>query len=456
MGLSDNALIFNLHAKEAEVAILATLLSFEDCISNVSSLLTSEMFYDVKHQLIYKAIIDIDKKNVPIDIISISEELKSMGLLERAGNYAYLSQITNHAGLFSRLTYYACVVVEKFVQRELVNLGDRTKTIAMDNAIDVSNKIAKVSAELDRITGIMTSNCRMCHIEKPVSDAISAAMLREQALKSGKPIGISTGLRELDALIFGLSKGELIVLAGRPGSGKTSVMLRFAEAAAMSGKSVCIYSLEMTSVSLADRFILSKSGISSYSYRTGNLTREDYDKIDVAQKEINKLPIYVDDRSAVSMQYIKGHSRRMYKRGQCDVVMIDYLQLTGKENQAKSYNREQEIAQASAQAKSLAKELGVPVVLLAQLNRDCEKRTDKKPELSDLRESGAIEQDADKVILVYRPEHYGLKTMDGIPIKNAGKLIVAKHRNGSVGEVKFSYNESLTRITDYLDGKLPF
>lgn len=259
----------------------------------------------------------------------------------------------------------------------------------------------------------------------------------------------------MDRLLSGFHGGDLIIVAGRPGSGKTSVMLNFLKAAAIAKFPVCAFSLEMTSVRLSDRLILSESGISARDYRMGKFSQTDYEKLSKAQHLLSGLPIFIDDRSGVTMQYIRGIARMMHKRGQCKVLFIDYLQLLSS-TVDKKYNREQEIAQISGQAKALAKELNIPVVLLSQLNRDCEKRTDKKPELSDLRESGAIEQDADIVMLVYRPEYYGLKAMDGEPIKNVGKLIVAKHRDGPVGEVKFSYNESLTKIYDFTVGKIPF
>lgn len=456
METKKEELTFSLYAEEAEIAVLGSLLTFEDALSEVSLLLTPEMFYDLRHQCIYAAILKTDSEGIPVDLVAIAEALKKAGNLERAGNYTYLSKLTNYSGNVVRVAYYAQVVSQKFVQRELMKFGSRTIQAAKDEKLDVANVIAQTAASLDRINEIMTANSCITPIDRLLQESLSEALEREQSLKEGKAFGIPTGLTEMDRLLSGLHGGDLIIVAGRPGSGKTSVMLNFLKAAAVAKFPVCAFSLEMISVRLSDRLILSESDISAQDYRIGKFSQSDYEKLSKAQYRLSSLPIYIDDRSGVTMQYIRSIARMMYKRGQCKALFIDYLQLLSSSTVEKKYNREQEIAQISKQAKALAKELNIPVVLLSQLNRDCEKRTDKKPELSDLRESGAIEQDADIVILVYRPEYYGLKAMDGEPIKNVGKLIVAKHRDGPVGEVKFSYNESLTKIYDFTTGKIPF
>ena len=438
METKKEELTFNIYAKEAEAAVLGSLMTFEDALSEVSLILTPEMFYDLRHQCIYAAILKTDNDGIPVDLVSVAEALK------KTGNYTYLSELTNYSGNVVRVTYYAQVVAQKFVQRELMKFGNQTIQAARDERLDVANVIAQTAANLDRINEVMTANSRITHIDRILEKSLSEALEREQSLKEGKAFGIPTGLTEMDRLLSGFHGGDLIIVAGRPGSGKTSVMLNFLKAAAIAKFPVCAFSLEMTSVRLSDRLILSESGISARDYRMGKFSQTDYEKLSKAQHLLSGLPIFIDDRSGVTMQYIRGIARMMHKRGQCKVLFIDYLQLLSS-TVDKKYNREQEIAQISGQAKALAKELNIPVVLLSQLNRDCEKRTDKKPELSDL-----------IVMLVYRPEYYGLKAMDGEPIKNVGKLIVAKHRDGPVGEVKFSYNESLTKIYDFTVGKIPF
>ena len=452
--IRKDELIFRLYAKEAEVAVLGTLLMFEDALGEVMPVLKGEMFYEPRHQWIYEAIVKVDAQGAAVDLVAVGEALKAGGRLEGTGGYAYLSELTNASGRFAMVGFYARVIAQRYVQRELLRFGAETARRAQEDSGDVADMIAATGAELDRIAGALAGNARMRSIGELAEESVAGALERERRRKEGRTSGVTTGLREFDRMTSGMKGGQLVILAGRPGSGKTSVMLNMMKAAAGSGCPVCAFSLEMTGVSLADRLVMAGSGVAAGSFRRGEFTAENYERMAAAKRELQGLPVYIDDRAGVSMQYVRATARMMAKRGMCGAVFIDYLQLLDSRTERK-YNREQEVAQLSGQAKRLAKELGVPVVLLSQLNRDCEKRADKKPELADLRESGAIEQDADVVLLVYRPEYYGLKTMDGEPIKHVGKLIVAKQRDGAVGEVKFAYNESLTRIGDFND-KLPF
>lgn len=450
----DKLISNDVYAKEAEEAVLGGVLVFEDAFMEVAPLLEPEMFYDSRNRNIYATIVRLDIQNKPLDLVMVTEELKNSGKLEDSGNYAYISQLTNYSGDIGRIGYYARIIVQKYIQRELTRYAGRILSMSQDSTTDISDLIALADTGLDEIKGILAGNNPIVHVAQLIDQAIDETCQRERLRKEGKMFGISTGLTDLDRLIYGLLPDELIVLAGRPGSGKTAFLLSLAKTAALLNKTVCIYSLEMRGVSLADRLILSETNISPRAYRRGELSKSDYTQLSKAQTFYAKLPIYVNDKPGVSMHYVRNHSRIMHKKKRCDIVMIDYLQLMSSDT--KNTFREQEVAQLSREGKLLAKELGIPVVLLAQLNRECEKREDKKPMLSDLRESGAIEQDADKVLFVYRPEYYGLKTMDGLPIKGVGKIIVAKHREGSVGEVKFAYNESVTKITDYTEGVLPF
>lgn len=450
----DKLISNDIYAKEAEEAVLGGILVFEDAFTEVASLLSPEMFYDSRNRNIYAVMVGLDSQNKPLDLVMVTEELKKSGKLEASGNYIYISKLTNYSGAIGRLNYYARIIVQKYLQRELTRYAGRLLALSKDATADVSDLLTLADSGLDEIKAVVAGNSTIVHVSDLVNQAIDETCKREELNKEGKMFGISTGLSDLDRLIYGLLPDELIVVAGRPGSGKTAFLLLLAKAAALANKTACIYSLEMRGVSLADRLILSETNISPRAYRRGELEKSDYTQLSKAQSFYAKLPIYVNDAPGISMQYVRNHSRIMHKKKRCDLVLIDYLQLmsTGTKNTF----REQEIAQLSREAKLLAKELEVPVVLLAQLNRECEKREDKKPILSDLRESGAIEQDADKVLFVYRPEYYGLKTLDGIPIKGVGKIIVAKHRNGPVGEVKFAYNESVTKITDHTEGILPF
>ncbi len=433
--------------RNAEEIVLGAILAEEGAINDVISIIVPDMFYVKRHGIIYEAVLALENSNEPVDLVMVSEKLRLMGKLEEVGNYHFLVSLTNRVAQAVRLPFYARIIKQKYIQRELTFLGMEISRMAMDDTVDVDNTMIFASNGIDKLNETLTSNGRMNHISKAVEGAINEALVREQQAKKGLMSGVPSGLKSLDGILHGFKPSDLVIIAGRPGSGKTSVFLKIAKAAALSGQYSCLYSLEMSSISLADRLILSETDVNAERYASGYLRREDWQEITRARDTLSKLPIYVDDNPTVSMTYIKAHCRKMRKKGMCDIVLIDYLQLADLSTGEKGRNREFEVAQASRQAKIMAKELGVPVILLSQLNRACEERVDKKPQLSDLRESGAIEQDADKVILVYRPEYYGLKS-EGEPIRGKGSLLVVKHRNGRVGEVKFGYNESLTKLFD--------
>ena len=279
---------------------------------------------------------------------------------------------------------------------------------------------------------------------------------RQQARQTGECIGISSGLSRLDALTGGWRGGQLIVLAGRPGMGKSAVMLHFSHAAAASGVPVCVFSLEMPDTQLAGRMLVGGSGVNSGSFRTGDIDADSWRRLEQAAAELSALPVYLYDRANISMGDIRSQCKAMARRGRCGMVIIDYLQLLDTASRNTNSTREREIAAASRSAKLLAKELDVPVILLSQLSRKVEERTDKTPLLSDLRESGAIEQDADMVLFLDRPAMYGRTEIDAgrygtISAEGVGLLHIAKNREGATGSIVFRNNESMTRIADYDD-----
>lgn len=433
--------------KNAEEIVLGGILALEGAINDVITILSADMFYLKRHQVIYTVILTLESNNDPVDLVTVADKLRSIGKLEEVGNYHFLVSLTNRVAEAIRLPFYARIIKQRYIQRELAYFGMQVTRMAMDDTVDVDSTITFVGNGVDKINGSLASNGRICHIRQAVEGAVTETVLREQQAKKGIVSGISSGLKGLDDVLHGFKPADLAVIAGRPGSGKTSVMMWIAKASALSNNPACLFSLEMSSTSLADRLILSETDINPDRYVSGYLRREDWQDIMRAKESLAKLPIYVDDNPTASMAYIKAICRKMKRKGQCSIILIDYLQLADLSTGERGRNREYEVSQASRQAKIIAKELNVPVILLSQLNRACEERADKKPQMSDLRESGAIEQDADKIILVYRPEYYGL-TSEGAPIKGKGSLIVAKNRNGKVAEVKFGYNESLTKLFD--------
>lgn len=430
-----------------EKAILGAMLVSPDTITEVASKLSVDAFYDTRNRIIFEAIQRLNDYNTPVDLISVTELLKKNGKIEEAGNYSYISQLTSQAAFgIARVGYYCNILLQLQVERMLVDMSAEIIRMSDGNG-DVADTISFADRQLQHITEVITCNSRMEHISSSLKKAADESMIRTENRRKGKMTGVTSGLKELDRLTSGFKGGELIILAARPAMGKTALLLYFAKSAARQGIPVCIYSLEMDSISLADRLILSETNIEADKYRNGYISNEGFNEIAEAKRKLSELPIYVDDNPIVSMKYIRAHSKRMAKQGKCGLILVDYLQLADMGEKGK--NREQEVAQASRQAKITAKELNVPFILLSQLNRACEERIDKKPQLSDLRESGAIEQDADKVMFVYRPEYYKLKDQHGQPIIGEGALIMAKQRNGGVGYIKFRYNESLTKIFDY-------
>ena len=292
----------------------------------------------------------------------------------------------------------------------------------------------------------------------PLSDVVRATLddleRRQQARQVGECIGIPTGLQRLDVLTGGWRGGQLVVLAGRPGMGKSAAMLHFARTAAVAGVPVCVFSAEMPNTQLAGRMLVGGSGVNSGSFRTGDIDADGWRELERAAADLSAMPVYLNDRANITPVAIRSQCKAMARRGRCGMVIIDYLQLLDTASRNTNSTREREIAAASRSAKLLAKELDAPVLLLSQLSRKVEERSDKTPMLSDLRESGAIEQDADMVLFLDRPAVYGVETIEAgrygaIPSEGVGLLHIAKNREGATGCVIFRHNESLTRIEDY-------
>jgi len=337
------------------------------------------------------------------------------------------------------------------LRRRLILFGAELEAKAQ---ADADNAVEWAISQLDGITG---DACRL-DTARPVREVIDETLQelerRQQAHQSGLCVGIATGLPHLDRITGGWRGGQLVVLAGRPAMGKTAVSLTFARAAAAAGIPVCYFSLEMPDTQLVGRMLVGTSGIDSSAFRSGDVTTDDWRRIEIGAEMLRGLPFYLFDAAALSMARIRAQSRAMQRRGCCKMVVIDYLQLL-EGGADRRNNREREVAEMSRAAKLLAKELNIPVILLAQLSRKVEERADKTPLLSDLRESGAIEQDADMVIFIDRPAVYGIDSFDGgarygtIPSQGVGRLTIAKNREGGTGFIPFRHNESLTCIADY-------
>ena len=363
----------------------------------------------------------------------------------------YLSELTNAVGSGVNLLDHARQLADIEARRRLCLFGYELAARAVSDPDGVSDwAMTEITAITDRVV-------RSDDIT-PLSDVVRATLddleRRQQARQAGECIGIPTGLQRLDALTGGWRGGQLIVLAGRPAMGKSAIMLHFARAAAASGVPVCMFSLEMPAGQLAGRMLVGSSGINSVSFRTGDVGTDDWRKLEQAGAKLSTMTVYLNDRANININTIRSQCKAMARRGKCGMVIIDYLQLLDTSTRNASTTREREIAAASRSAKLLAKELNIPVILLSQLSRKIEERADKTPLLSDLRESGAIEQDADLVAFIDRPAMYGQTEIDAgrygiIPAEGVGLLHISKNREGEIGCICFRHNESLTRITDY-------
>lgn len=435
---------------ELERAILGALILEPDQMSDVMAIVGISAFFDPNNGKIYGAMLSMLERGDKIDLCTLSQhpELKGREMVR------YLAELTNAVGSGVNLLDHARQLADIEARRRLIMLSYEiaAKSSAGTNSAEeicelVTNQIAALVATTARVSDLI-----------PLSDAVRATIdnleLRQQARQAGECIGIPTGLQRLDALTGGWRGGQLIVLAGRPAMGKSAIMLHFARAAAVSGVPVCVYSLEMCVEQLTGRMLVGSSGVSSGVFRTGNVDASGWTKIEKASATLSAMPVYLNDRANLTIGAIRSQCKAMRRRGRCGMVIIDYLQLLDTSSRNTNSTREREIAAASRSAKLLAKELDVPVILLSQLSRKIEERADKTPLLSDLRESGAIEQDADMVLFLDRPAMYGMQTIDAgrygiISAEGVGLLYVAKHREGAAGCICFRHNESLTRIADY-------
>jgi replicative DNA helicase len=345
------------------------------------------------------------------------------------------------------------MIVEAHATRRLFGLlsSAQEQLIELPDPIDA---VATLERGLDEINGIFAAGgSGFRALAKIVEQSVSEAEARQVAIASGKCTGVTCGLSNIDKRTGGWQAGQMIVVAGRPGMGKTAVMLHFAKSAAMAGTAVCFYSLEMSDVGLTDRLLLSECDIEADNFRQGRMVAREWESITEAQAKLSALPVHINDKAAVTVQYIARNARYMHRQGKCGMVMVDYIQLAVG-NEGRNKNRENIVREISASLKVLAKELSIPVVALAQLNRSVEDTRDKRPMLSDLRESGAIEQDADVVLLLCRPKYYGIDSirMPNGDISSEGilEINIAKQRDGATGKTLVRHNETLTHFEDWM------
>lgn len=438
-------------SQSAEEIVTGSVLFAGTSINEIADFLTPSMFYDEKLGKIYACALELYEENKAVDMLSVTGLLRRKGSLEEIGGPVYIASLTENIYSTVNIKDHAMYVMECSLRRktyfESVSIGQK----ALDFTEDISDVIDAGINHMEDISKGDEIGSTMVSIKESVRGSLEEYGKREVNASKGLISGIRTGLKKLDRIIGGFQPQQFTILAGRPAQGKTAMMLHFALAAARSGASVLIFTLEMSNVSLANRLLIAESGVDSESFKRGVLNDEERRRICNASDRLAPLKITIDDKPETTLRQIKNKAQKMKRKGMCDIIMIDYLQLVDMRSDNRSYTREQEVAQCSRKIKLLAKALNVPVVILSQLSRENERREKKIPVLSDLRESGAIEQDADVVLFIHRPEYYSDSEEKG-----KGNLFIAKNRDGMTGKIDFSYNESLTRFFDYGESEMPF
>lgn len=444
--------ILNPHDDDLESVILGACLTETTAMVLVGDKLSPEMFYETKFGEIYSALLSMYHSGKAIDLVTVRAELASRGKLEAVGGAYELVRLAGRVASSAHLEYHALILRQMYIRREMIAGLHTLLASAADESVDLSDALAdlhRLAGHLE--SGAVSNNC-LRDMERLMQDTLEQMDKRVENNRNGIT-GIPTGLRELDRLTAGCQQGDLNIIAARPSVGKTAFALHLALAAGRAGKHVLVNSLEMQGERLGDRWLCAQAAnVDAGHLKTGLLDAGERQQALEAARLLSALPVYVDDNPKMSMDHIRSSALLQKSKGRCDLLIIDYLQLCEMKSGQKNRNREQEVAEASRKAKLIAKELDIPVILLCQLNRECEMRADKRPALSDLRESGAIEQDADVVMLLYRPALYGLTSerRSKFPSEGLGMVILAKHRNGETGDVYFGHNPAMTKIGEYV------
>jgi replicative DNA helicase len=432
---------------EAEQSVLGALLIDRDAVIEVADVLRPTDFYRQAHGTIYEAVLELYDKREPIDIVTVSEVLERSERLEQVGGSAYLTSLINLTPTAVNAVHYARIVERKAVLRNLIGAAGRIAAIGYDESTDVGESIDRAEQELFAV-----SQKRVETGFAPLKTLLHSAYDRLDYLHQhrGEISGIRTGFADLDALTSGLQRSDLVIVAARPSVGKTSLALNFAEHAAVrEGKTVGVFSLEMSKEQLVLRLLSSVANIDSQRLRTGFLEEMDFTRLAPAMNSLAEAPIFIDDTPNISTMELRTKARRLQAEAGLDLLLVDYLQLMQSTLNTRDANRVQEVSEITRGLKALARELQVPVVALSQLSRQTEMRENKEPRLSDLRESGSIEQDADLVIFLWREKERGGEDED--PEGEVINLRLAKHRNGPTGDSKLYFRKRQTRFVSYAD-----
>ncbi len=426
------------HSKEAELSVIGSVLSDPQSVAASAEIIKPEDFYYAQNREIYRIVMDLFNENTPVDIVTVSDRLNQSDKLEGIGGIGYLSSAVTSVPTTGNVEYYSKIIKEKSVLRRLIKSSMVISEMAYSEGDDISSILERAEQAVFDVSSSKESNDIV-----PIQDVLMTAYqdMVENSINKGTITGVPTGFWELNNRTGGLHGGELIIIAGRPGMGKSSFAVNIAESAAIHDNvPVAIFNLEMSKTMIVNRILCSQALVDSQKVRLGDFDSEDWQQIGAVVDKVAMAPIYIDDTASITVSEIRAKCRRLKQTKNLGMVIIDYLQLM--QGKGRSDNRQQEISDISRSLKVLAKELDVPIIALSQLSRTSETRSDKRPMLSDLRESGAIEQDADIVMFIYRDEYYNKDTED----KNIAECILAKHRSGSTGMFKLGWQGKYTKF----------
>jgi len=441
-------------AVDLEEAVLGAMMLEKDAVTAVIDILKPEMFYKEAHTKIFKAIHQLFEKSEPIDILTVTHELKSTGELEMIGGPYYITMLTSRIASAANVEYHARIIQQKFIQRQLIKISAEIIKDAYEDTTDVFNLLDKAEQNLFSVS---ETNLRRNYEDMPSLIKQAIADIESARNSDSHFRGVPSGYTDLDRITSGWQKSDLIILAARPSMGKTALALSIAKNIAVDHEMpVAVFSLEMSAVQLVTRLISAETEIPAGKLKQGELADHEWHQLNSKINNLSGAGIFIDDTPALSIFELRAKCRRLKQQHDIQMVFIDYLQLMSGGGEGKG-NREQEISKISRSLKALAKELDIPVLALSQLSRQVESRpgTSKRPILSDLRESGAIEQDADLVMFIYRPEYYKIDEFeDGTPTDSLAEIIIAKHRNGAVGDVRLKFIKHLAKFEDYISGPM--
>lgn len=437
-------------ARDLEEAVIGALMIDREALSEVIDILKPEIFYVDAHKIIYKAINQLFEDSKPVDLLTVAQQLRENGELQLVGDAYYLSELTNKVASAANIEYHSRIIIQKYIQRQLITISNAIIKDAYEDTTDVLELLDNAEKN---IFSVAEQNLRRGSNDMQSLLAETLKEIDSIRNRDGGPIGTPSGFTELDAITSGWQPSDLVIVAARPAMGKTAFVLNMARTAAVDhNMGVAFFSLEMSATQLVKRIISSEVEISGHKITQGDLSDQEWNMLNQRVERLSRAPIFINDTPALNIFEFRAQCRRLKSAHDIQLVIIDYLQLmTGSSDGNKGGTREQEISSISRALKSIAKELSVPVIALSQLSRAVESRTgDKKPQLSDLRESGAIEQDADMVLALYRPEYYGFDQDEtGDSTEGLAEVIILKNRHGATGTVRLEFKKEFTKFGDW-------